>query len=174
MKSLKLKALVLAAGLVAASLSTSASATVTSVTTTAEGYSFAGKGDLVSGTNYAFDDFIALSLSNSDLVGTISGSVASKGGNFFNLTKFDIFDTVTSTAVLTGTIFNGGLVGFGLFNGTTGSGSYALHIAGNSKGSSSYAGTLSVTSAVPEPETYGMMLAGLGLMGFVARRRKSV
>jgi hypothetical protein len=27
-------------------------------------------------------------------------------------------------------------------------------------------------SAVPEPETYGMMLAGLGLMGFVARRRK--
>lgn len=31
-----------------------------------------------------------------------------------------------------------------------------------------------ITSAVPvpEPETYGMLLAGLGLMGFVARRRK--
>lgn len=28
-------------------------------------------------------------------------------------------------------------------------------------------------SAVPEPETYGMMLSGIGLMGFVARRRKS-
>jgi len=27
------------------------------------------------------------------------------------------------------------------------------------------------TAAVPEPETYAMMLAGLGLMGFVARRR---
>ena len=25
---------------------------------------------------------------------------------------------------------------------------------------------------VPEPETYAMMLAGLGLMGFVAKRRK--
>jgi hypothetical protein len=25
---------------------------------------------------------------------------------------------------------------------------------------------------VPEPETYAMLLAGLGLMGFVARRRK--
>jgi hypothetical protein len=29
-----------------------------------------------------------------------------------------------------------------------------------------------VTTAVPEPETYAMMLAGLGLLGFAARRRK--
>ena len=31
-------------------------------------------------------------------------------------------------------------------------------------------GTLSI-AAVPEPETYAMMLAGLGLMGFIARRK---
>ena len=31
---------------------------------------------------------------------------------------------------------------------------------------------LTVTAAIPEPETYAMMLAGLGLMGFVIRRRK--
>lgn len=30
----------------------------------------------------------------------------------------------------------------------------------------------SMTSVVPEPETYAMMLAGLGLLGFSARRRK--
>jgi hypothetical protein len=36
----------------------------------------------------------------------------------------------------------------------------------------SYSGTLNV-SAVPEPETYAMLLGGLGLFGFMARRRKN-
>lgn len=31
-----------------------------------------------------------------------------------------------------------------------------------------------ITTAVPEPETYAMLIAGLGLMGFVARRRKTL
>lgn len=35
----------------------------------------------------------------------------------------------------------------------------------------SYGGNLNVL-AVPEPETYAMMLGGLGLLGFMARRRK--
>jgi hypothetical protein len=31
-----------------------------------------------------------------------------------------------------------------------------------------------ITAAVPEPETYAMMMAGLGLLGFMAKRKKSV
>lgn len=39
---------------------------------------------------------------------------------------------------------------------------------------STFTGTFaSPVAAVPEPETYAMMLAGLGLVGFLARRRKS-
>jgi hypothetical protein len=29
-------------------------------------------------------------------------------------------------------------------------------------------------AAVPEPETYAMLLAGLGLLGFTARRRQNM
>ncbi len=32
--------------------------------------------------------------------------------------------------------------------------------------------SVSITTAVPEPETYAMMLAGLGAIGFLSRRRK--
>jgi hypothetical protein len=32
--------------------------------------------------------------------------------------------------------------------------------------------TQTITAAVPEPETYAMMMAGLGIMGVVARRRR--
>ncbi|MFM9434596.1 hypothetical protein ACFDR9_001655 [Janthinobacterium sp. CG_23.3] len=55
---------------------------------------------------------------------------------------------------------------------TIASGSYALEVIGSVTGNvhGSYAGTLNV-SAVPEPETYGMLLAGLGLVGFAARRK---
>lgn len=50
-------------------------------------------------------------------------------------------------------------------------GSYSLWVEGTvASGGGSYGGNLSV-SAVPEPETYAMMLVGLALVWRVARRR---
>lgn len=42
----------------------------------------------------------------------------------------------------------------------------------NEDGSGTYGILSQLTTPVPEPETYAMLLAGLGLMGFVARRRQ--
>lgn len=60
------------------------------------------------------------------------------------------------------------------FNFTTTGGSQALVFS--SVGGDGYSGAVldnvSVTAAVPEPETYAMMLAGLGLVAAIARRRK--
>jgi hypothetical protein len=49
---------------------------------------------------------------------------------------------------------------------------FALHVQsiGEENGGSAW---YTNTSPVPEPESYAMMLAGLGLMGFIVRRRKS-
>ena len=48
----------------------------------------------------------------------------------------------------------------------------STHVNGIGNGSLGglYNGSISV-AAVPEPETYAMLLAGMGVMGFIARRR---
>lgn len=53
---------------------------------------------------------------------------------------------------------------------STGQAPFALTITGLAGARASYDGTLSV-SAVPEPETYAMLLAGLGVVTMLARRR---
>jgi hypothetical protein len=52
-------------------------------------------------------------------------------------------------------------------------GPLTMIVSGVSGANASYSGTINVTAAVPEPETYALMLGGLGLVGFAARRRKA-
>jgi len=50
---------------------------------------------------------------------------------------------------------------------------YRIKVEGTKlAGSAAYGGTMTVAAPIPEPEIYAMMAAGLGLMGFVARRRQ--
>lgn len=95
--------------------------------------------------------------------------------------------TVSQISGISASLFTGGgaLVASGIPFGSAlsivpttsiASGAYDLRVSGTVTGTlgGSFAGTLnaSPTAPIPEPETYAMMLAGLGLMGFVARRRK--
>lgn len=51
---------------------------------------------------------------------------------------------------------------------------FALHLFGTAAIGGIYSGNVQVAAApIPEPETYAMLLAGMGLLGFIARRRKS-
>lgn len=58
----------------------------------------------------------------------------------------------------------------------SGDSSYSLHITGTAGSGSgaTFNVNLSSVAAVPEPETFAMLLAGLGLIGMVARRRNKV
>ncbi|MGI4718542.1 MAG: FxDxF family PEP-CTERM protein [Janthinobacterium lividum] len=53
-------------------------------------------------------------------------------------------------------------------------GNYYLQVSGTmvSDTGGSFGGAV-MLAPVPEPETYGMMLGGLGVLGFLARRRKA-
>ncbi len=63
------------------------------------------------------------------------------------------------------------------FSFTTGNTAGQQLLTFSSVGGDNYSGAVldnvALTAAVPEPETYAMMLGGLGLLGFMARRRKA-
>ena len=58
------------------------------------------------------------------------------------------------------------------FIGVLSPGAYSLRISGNAGAAASYGGNV-VLSPVPEPEACALMLAGLGVVGFMAARRRN-
>lgn len=63
--------------------------------------------------------------------------------------------------------------GGGQINGSVVVGNWASNIQVNANHYFNATNVAGYVSAVPEPETYAMLLAGLGLVGFMARRRKN-
>ncbi len=67
--------------------------------------------------------------------------------------------------------------GFTVDDGVLTTGIYGVDLAtGAATSLGTFNGTLNglTVAAVPEPETYALMMAGLGIVGFMAKRRKSV
>jgi hypothetical protein len=77
-------------------------------------------------------------------------------------------NNLTQTSTMAGTLFGEHFSFSGLNAGT-----YSLRTSGSLTGTNFVAAQyVFITTLVPEPETFAMLLAGLGLMGLFNRRRK--
>jgi len=120
----------------------------------------------------SFTDYLTFNLAFDGLVGVSANETVL---TMFNFTVYDIDGLAGLVQKKSGNTWNS-IANFA-GNNTSYSfdldqGSYRFVFTGTALGTAGGLYTAAVT-AVPEPESYAMMLAGLGVMGMIARRRKS-
>jgi hypothetical protein len=105
------------------------------------------------------------------VISSISNS-ASTGLDITGLSLYSSSNALVSTGMMKST---GSIDVWTLSTTNLTAGNYYLQVNGSvmSNAAGSFGGAISMAAPVPEPETYGMMLGGLGLLGFMARRRKA-
>src|SRR5471032_2701054 len=124
----------------------------------------------------SFDDtylFSVPTLNTGDPEGSYTLGITKHVANI-DITDISFFQIVNGQHVAVASSFGSGSF-YPLAD--VGSGSYGFEILGHTATAGvtgSYGGTMSLTlTPVPEPETYGMLLVGLGLLGFTARRKSN-
>jgi len=122
--------------------------------------------------NGSFEEYVNFSApADSTGLGSASSLSLTFGADMISNLFIEVWDQTHPAGInLIGTFSGDNLVhSFLLSSG----GQYHLDVSGTlgADGMGSYGIGMAV-AAIPEPETYAMLLAGLGLMGFVARRRQ--
>jgi hypothetical protein len=108
------------------------------------------------------------------MAGTLSGGIQAIGGGNgkgLDITDFSLYNA--GGLVLAGTQLSSGVADFWTFTADNlAAGTYYVQVGGSiaGNGATHYNDNLA-QAPVPEPETYAMMLGGLGLLGFAARRK---
>jgi len=136
----------------------------------------------------SFSDLYTFSVTGQSVIAgvAVSNNVVITPFPNFNITVFNINNGLFSLWQDNGVVGIGGgdlkIGGDWVFNGTSGStsntvalnaGNFYYLVTGSATGTAG--GLYTIASAlqpIPEPETYALMLAGLGVIGFVASRRR--
>lgn len=121
-----------------------------------------------------FSDHFTFSVSGSPSnLEAIVASISRSATTGLDITGLDLF-TAGNALVKAGTPLQTGAIDVWTLATSSAllAGDYYLRVNGSlvSNTSGSYSGAM-MLAPVPEPETYGMLLAGLGVLGFIARRR---
>ena len=126
--------------------------------------------------NNFFNDLFTFDVAHASDLSVVLTSRSSSALNGLNLTGFGLYSSVNNTQLLGGDQLLSGIDDkWTLSYANLAAGSYYLKVSGNvvSNTGAAFSANGSLVSAVPEPGTYAMLLAGLGLLGFIARRRQN-
>lgn len=114
--------------------------------------------------------------SNHDLVAN-GASTATGGAAFAESAAYGTAGRVNGQGYVATTTLDNSMTVVQLLSGANNTARITTSTLGNTNGNYTFSlsstGVLSIVTPVPEADSYAMLLAGLGLMGLIARRRKT-
>ena len=121
-----------------------------------------------------FNDLFAFNITQSSDLSVLLTSRSTSAANGLNLTNFGLYTSNNALVADGKQLLTGIEDRWNLSYANLAAGSYYLKVSGDvvSNTGATFSANGTLVSAVPEPGTYAMLLAGLGLLGCMARRRQ--